>query len=428
MTSSPSDIRAERALLGAALSSIVAYADGAAVVQADDFYSDQHRAVWRGLEFMCARGLEPDVMLLEAELKEHGLIEQAGGLAYLMELACDLPDVANAEHYANIVRDRASRRRLLMTFSEAQRWVCDLEYPVRDCLDHVSASLAGEKLEQSEGPSDIEHQVSDQLRYLAAHNNNQGGDFPMTGFTKLDAMLHGLRPGDYVALAARPGVGKTTMAVDIAHHVGCQQHKQVLIASLEMSRPQMADRLLARASGVSHQTIRSGRFIKPEMDALEAGARSYVGQPFHVIYRGIKTPEGIRARARAHQLRYGLDLLVIDYVQLVRSGSGKKLSATEDASEVSRDIKLMARDLNVPILALCQLNRDSAKEDREPRLHDIKQTGSIEQDADAVILLHRQIEGETYQDGLLILAKQRQGPTGRIQLRFDPESESFSEG
>lgn len=427
MTSQPVDIRAERALIGAALSSVVAYADGSAIVHQDDFYTDGHRAIWQALQSMSARGLAPDLMLLEAELKAHGTLEQAGGLMYLMELQAALPDVANAEHYATIVRDRAVRRRLMRAFAEAQQWATDIEYPMTDCIEHVSAQLAAERLDHSEGPSDAESHVNEQFHYLAAHNNNKSTDYVMTGFPQLDSLMCGFRPGDYIALAARPKVGKTSIAVDIAFHVSCIQKKQVLVASLEMSRAQMSDRMLARASGVPHQTIRSGRFIRPEMEALEQGALSYRGTPWHTIYRNIATPAALRSRVRAHQLRHGLDLLVIDYVQLMRSGSGSKRSATEDASEVSREIKMLAKDLGVPILALCQLNRDSAKEDREPKMHDIKQTGSIEQDADAVLLLHRQIEGETFRDALLILAAQRQGPTGRVRLVFEPDSVTFRE-
>jgi len=437
---------AERAVLGAVLWRPQVYGDIAQIVSEKDFSNDAHRVIWRVAADMINNGDIPDVVTLPPALEAAGLMNQAGGVSYVAGLWDELPDVANAAHYANLVREASLRRALTRLSVELAGAAGDQTIQVAEILDAASARLAklqgagfDGKAEESLG--DVAAEEMDRIKREA---NGEAGEALMTGFDQLDQRLRGLRGGQLIIIGARPGVGKTSFALNIGINVALAG-KRVLFISLEMSREELARRALCMLSRVGGGRLARGGVGSPyaEQDWVSAQYALDQLRVAHIVLvdREHVTPGQIRSRCRSLQLRGGLDLLIVDYLQLMRSGE-RHGGRVEEVGAISRNLKLLARDLEVPIIAPCQLNREMEKradpralptEGRskgEPRMADLRESGSIENDADVVILLHRIVEGgeAEIRDCAAIIAKQRTGPTGRLVFRFDPPTCRFEEG
>lgn len=440
----PVNPRAERAVLGAVLADgDAAVAVAGAILKPEDFSDAGHQAVFRAALALVARGVTPDLLTLAGELGDK---VTASGLSGLVE---ELPDTANVAAWAGLVRDAARRRRLQRIALTTLAATGGNETPTEEILETASQRLA----ELGSGAEDAAVEACDAaaaaLECARAHARGEGGDAGVRlGYHLLDEALGGLAPGDLAVLAAMRAVGKSAAALQVGSHVAIEQRKSVLYVSLEMSAAQLGDRLLAQGSGIAVGRIHNGKLdgvrwsdTGGDWPLVEKARKRLEGARFLIVDRGNLTLPGIRALARARQLRVGLDLVVIDYLQLIQP-DGKGRSTVEEVTRATRELKLMAMALQVPVLVLSQINRSPDKraetfrrrpaegrDPGEPTLSDLSWSGSIERDADDVILLHRRIEGSDLEitPAVAILAKHRQGPTCRQPLRFEPHAVRFRE-
>lgn len=445
----PEEPAAERAILGAVLAAPEALSEAQGVIGSSDFYNQQHGMIFAAMARVAASGREPDLILTEQELRQAGEIERVGGVSYVAALAGELPDTENVRHYATLVRN-ARRRRTLQTLGlDLVRQTSDPGDHTDDILDDAGrrvAELSGDS--GDDGSVELSEAISKELERTRAEVSGEPEPRIETGIPGLDTLLRGMRPGQLIVLAARTAVGKTALALQVALHGAITRRRSVVFVSLEMSRQELAQRALAQTAGLAFWRVRDGKLDGGrwageggDWPTVEAARDRLNGAALQIIDRGCLTPDAIRARCRGRQLHRGLDLVVVDYLQLLRSGE-RHGGRTEEVGAISRGLKLLARDLGVPVLALSQLNREPEKRDDgrtpldggrakgEPRLSDLRESGSIENDADAVILLHRRVEGADHEirNATAILAKNRQGPTGRVPLLFEPRCFQFSEG
>ena len=434
-----SDLRSERAVLGALLHSPRSLADIDSIIRAEHFTDPQNAVLYIAIVDMLADGIDPDEVSLIRWLGDHGLLASAGGAGYVSQLRDDLPDTGNIAHYAKLVAATAERK-ALHRFGQTVQALAASSATSTEAIELAEREFLRLRSngQDDRGEVTIGEAAQTELGRLRAENSGSAVNWPRLGFEPLDDLLGGLRPGQLVVIGARTSVGKTAMGLQVALHTALVQSKRVLFVSLEMSREQLARRAMAMTARVS-----LGRLTHANLDdyrwqetggywpAVERSVLDLQQAGITIVDLGHATPGALRARCKAAQFRGPLDLVVVDYLQLMRSGE-KHSGRVEEVGAISRSLKLAARELGVPILALCQLNRDAAKRDdgkaayeaktiSEPRLSDLRESGSIENDADAVILLHRQIEGEHIRitSALAILAKNRTGPTGRVTMAYD---------
>ncbi len=443
---SMTNTHAERAILGAVLhAGVRAYADAADHVGADDWSEERHRLIWQACGHIVEHGSEPDLITITEALRRSGGLADAGGVAYVAELTEGLPDPGNVSQYAELVHDAAIRRGLRSLAVEVQGQVANDCDDTRDIAESASARLA-DMLVRSDAAAEVfAHDVA-RSELDRAKRERAGGAQGVridTGILGLDRVLDGMRGGQLIILAARTSVGKTALGLQIAANAA-RHGAGVLVASIEMAREELVHRLLSQMTGVESWRIRDGRLMfngQDWGDAVEGAAAELRSWRLTIADRGCGTLPLLRSRCRARQLRSGLALVVVDYLQLMRSGE-RHGGRVEEVSAISRGLKLLAMGLGVPVLALSQLNRESEKRNdgqvpsaavrssAEPRLSDLRESGSIENDADKVILLHRRVEGDlaAIMPTVAILAKHRQGPTGRIALRYVAHATRFEEG
>ena len=447
----PADQAAERAVLGALLVSPASWGVVAPILRPSDFFSDAHRVIYGTLGDMLAARANPDLVTLPAWLRDAGLLDAAGGVSYIAGLADELPDVPNVRQYAEIVRGAAVRRALI-TLGQEAIGLAQREVTADHALDEVSERLAELQSRRAEGTlSSLGEVAHEELRLMRAEAMGEAPTGLKTGIPSLDQRLHGMKPGQLVVIGADTGVGKTSLALGFALNVALEQGGTVLYVTLEMSAADIARRALAMHSGISEWRLLHGRHqarIDDETggDWGEAGwsAGELARARFHIADSGHVTPSQLRGRCRALQLRGGLDLVVVDYLQLMVSGR-RHSNRTEEVSELSRGMKLLARDLNIPVICLSQLSRERKRRASgaagkpsaegmsapdEPWLSDLRESGSIANDADIVLLLHRKTEGEDSETrkALCIVAKKRNGGTGRLHLRFDGPICRYTDG
>ncbi len=428
----PHDPEAERSVLGAALVDPTALLQVLDKVRDDDFYLESHRLIWAGIVELQGRGSAVDPVTLTNHLREEGQLERVGGASYVASLVDALPDVANAEHYAGIVRDKAVKRRLI---AAAQRILttCSLDHgEAREAVEAAQKDvfrIAEDALTGGLVPirqlTDREIKVLEEAQ--ETHSTLTGID---TGFQRLNQMTAGLQRKDLVILAARPSMGKTSLGLNICAHAALRGQKKVAIFSLEMAADQLVRRLLASEARVDQSRLTSGYLSKSDWSRLMLAA-GVIGDAQIWIddTPGITVLE-LSAKARRLKQERGLDLVMVDYLQLM-SGGDRFSSRNEEVSAISRGLKAVAKELDVPMLVLSQLSRQPERrgEDHRPRLSDLRESGSIEQDADVVMFIVRHSvydrEAENPRRAELIIAKQRNGPVGEIELVFQHEYTRF---
>jgi len=430
----PQNLDAERSVLGAILLESASLSFVVPILGAEDFFPDTHRRVYRAMLELFERSAEIDTLTLKEELDRTGGVEKAGGAAYLASLVDAVPDVANVEHYARIVKEKSTLRRLIQAGQRLVRQGLSQEQDAEQLL----GTATGEIFDIAEdavrgGFVSIGQVVKHNLEIIEEARNRQGmlSGLP-TGFTELDRMTSGLQPTDLILLAARPSVGKTSFALNMAQHVAFREGRSVGFFSLEMSKEQLGFRVLCSEADVDAKKVRDGFASREATVRLVTAQTKIAGANFFLDDGAALTVPDMRAKAQRLKREKGLDVLFVDYLQLM-AGHGRFDNRTQEVSQISRGLKLLAKELHVPIVALSQLSRQPEQrkgDQRKPQLADLRDSGSLEQDADVVIFLYREelYDRETERKGIadVVIAKQRNGPTGDFPLVFLADHMTFA--
>jgi len=430
----PQNIDAEVSLLGSVLIEDEVITSIADKILPGDFYDKRHGTIYAAMVKLYEKHQPVDLLTLSNALKDNDELEDVGGSSYLTELTNAVPTAAHAEHYANIVAEKSMRRKLI----KASEDIVNLSFgdgasSVQEILEQAEKRLfAVSQQTTKQDLVSIEQILADGFDRLDELHKNKGRLRGVrTGWKDLDNMTAGLQRSDLIILAARPAMGKTTLVGNLIQNVATHENQAVLFFSLEMSKDQLVDRMLASESGVDAWNIRTGNLTDDDFEKLGAAMGSLSEAPIYIDDTPGITVLEMRTKARREAQKHPLGLIVIDYLQLM-SGSrgGGDFNRVQEVSEISRGLKLIARELNVPVIALSQLSRSvESRSPQIPQLADLRESGSIEQDADIVAFLYREdyYNPETDRQHIadLILAKHRNGPTGRIELYFHPEKLKF---
>jgi replicative DNA helicase len=418
----PHSPEAERSVLGAMLRDNDVISDVVNVVRADNFYSDAHQKVFQAVVALYDKGHPVDLVVLAEDLKQRGQLEDVGGPAALARLWEEAPTGANAVYHARIVRDRAQVRSLIHAGTEILRDAYDQAQPAdelveaaeRRIMDIAQSGVVGQTFTLAEAVTG----AIDHLDRVISGDVTTG---LMTGFTDLDEITAGLHEAELVIIAARPSVGKTAFALNLVRNMVIEAGQPVFFVSLEQSRVELAERLLCCQARVDSHRLRKGTLSSEDMDRLLEAAGVLRGARLFIDDSAAQGMLRIAANARRLKLRQSIKLVVIDYLQLIEP-ENRRDPRQEQVAQISRRLKFLAKELNIPVVALAQVNRASEdRQDHRPRLADLRESGSIEQDADTVLLLHRPDRYEPGQhEGIIevIVGKQRNGPTGEVTLAY----------
>ncbi len=428
----PQNIDAEMSLLGAVLIDEEVLADTGHLLKPHDFYDKRHALIFDAMLRLNSNRRPVDLLTLSDELTKKGELELIGGSAYLTELTNYVPTAAHAESYAEIVAQKAARRRLI----KASGNIAELGYNEDKDMPEVLASAEAELFTVSDTNTkqelvsleNILTETFDRMEELHRGGGRLRG-IP-TGWRDLDNMTAGLQQSDLIILAARPAMGKTTLVTNLAYNVASKAKKSVLFFSLEMSKEQLVDRMLADASGVDAWNIRTGKLSDDDFEKLSHAMGEMAEAPIFIDDTPGVTVMELRTKARREAHKNPLGLIIIDYLQLMQGSGRSDGNRVQEVSEISRGLKLIAREFNVPVIALSQLSRTVEQRSPQiPQLSDLRESGSIEQDADIVAFIYREAyyNPETDRQNItdLILAKHRNGPTGSVELYFHPERLRF---
>jgi replicative DNA helicase len=439
----PQSPDAERAILGAVLINNHAFYRVIGTIDTEDFFKDAHRTIFATMRTMAERSQEIEPLTLKEELSKHALLDQVGGVAYVSALLDSVPDVANVERYARIVKEKSMLRRLIVMGNSVMRAALDAPSEPADVLNIAEKTL----YEIAEGSTDkgfmgLDKITRANMQAIEQIHSNAGRlvtGLP-TGYDRFNEMTSGFQPGDLIILAARPSMGKTSFMMNIAESIAIpgkdgqpragERLYSVGVFSLEMSKEQIGLRILSSESGVSNHLIRSGMLSERNWRELaEASSRLAKGKIYVDDTAGMD-PLEMRAKSRRLKMEMGLDMIMVDYLQLM-SIKGKIESRQQEVSQISRSLKAIAKELSVPVLSLSQLSRRSEQRtgDHRPQLSDLRESGSIEQDADLVCFIYRDevYNKETEEKGIaeIIIGKQRNGPIGDFKLVFRNDITKF---
>jgi len=424
----PHSVEAEMSVLGSMMLDRHAVGEALQVVKAEDFYVPSHQVIARVLIDLYDKNVPIDFVTMLDALKARGGAEEVGGGEYLAQLAESVPSAANAEHYAKIVRNKALLRNFISTTGQLISEAFAEQRTTEEFLDHAEQMIfdVTERKEtgKAEGLKDILQVAFEEIEQAAA----DGQTGLKTDFYKLDELLGGFQKGEMVVMAARPSVGKTSLAMNIVENAAVLEGAPLAVFSLEMRRTEIAKRLLASRSGINSAKLK-GHLSDGEYGQLMKTAGELAEAKIFIDDTPGQTMLDIRAKSRRLKAQHDIRLVVIDYLQLVHPPRGENRQV--QVAEMSRGVKSLARELNIPVLCLCQLNREIEHSERLPRLADIRESGAIEQDADVVLLLHRPQEKYTSSetglttDACIVIAKNRNGPTGIVPLNFHPEYVRF---
>jgi replicative DNA helicase len=429
----PQNVDAEQSVLGSMMLSKDAMADVVEVLRGDDFYRPAHETIFETAVKLYNSGDPVDALTVGAELQKSGQISRVGGPEYLHTLLASVPSAASAGYYARLVREQSILRRLV----EAGTRIANMGYDadgteVDDVVDGAQAEIfAVTERRNSEDFLAIGDLLERTLEEVEAASNRDGTMLGApTGFRELDDLTGGLQGGQMIVIAARPAIGKSTLGLDIARATAIGHNKAAVIFSLEMSREEITKRMLAAESGVKLTKLTKGPMGPNDWERLASTAARVAKAPLFVDDSPNMSLMEIRAKCRRLKQQHDLQLVVIDYLQLMSSGR-KVESRQQEVSEFSRALKLLAKEINVPVIAISQLNRGPEQRgDKKPMLSDMRESGSIEQDADIVILLHRE-DAYDYEarpgEADFIVAKHRGGPTATIAVAFRKDVAHFAD-
>ena len=420
----PSSREAEEAVLGSVLINPEAYYDVAAFLQSDDFYIHRHRWIWESFHRLHERRVPIDFLTVSEELDQMGQLAEVGGPAYLTALINNVPTSLHAESYGRIVEGTAIRRKMLQAANDIAKLAFQEEIGVDTVMDEAEKAVFGvSERRLTRDLQTIQQVLSeyyDRIDLLARREPGISG--VPTGFIDLDRTLEGLQPSDFLIVAGRPGMGKTAFMLSAAKNAALTHKKHVAIFSLEMSNEQLIQRLIAQETEIDSQRLRSGKLEDDEWQLFSHAVEVLSDTRMFLDDTPSLTPLQLRTKCRRLHLEHRLDLVVVDYLQLMSSGLRAE-NRVQEVSYISRNLKVLARELNVPVLAAAQLSRAvEQRTDKEPQLSDLRESGSLEQDADIVMFIHRpeMYEKDTLRQNLaqIKIAKHRNGPTGSVDLVF----------
>jgi replicative DNA helicase len=433
----PHSIEAEQSLIGGLLIDNAAWDRIGDVVRETDFYRDDHRRIFRHIGKLIQMARPADVVTVYESIEASNEVDQTGGLAYLGEIANATPSAANIRRYAEIVRERAILRQLVTVGDEiAGNALNPAGRDVKALLDDAEQRIfqiaeAGNRANNGfVAIQPLLGEVVERMETLLARDSQSDITGVATGFVDLDRLTAGLQPGDMLVVAGRPSMGKTAFALNIAEHVGVELRLPVAIFSLEMSGPQLATRFLSSVGRIDQTKLRTGRLTDDEWDRMTVALGKLHEAPIHIDETGAINSTDLRARARRLHRQFGkLGLIIIDYLQLMSANRDNENRATE-ISEISRSIKALAKELQVPIIALSQLSRKvEERNDKRPLMSDLRESGAIEQDADIIMMMYREeyYKPDTQDKGTaeVIITKHRNGPTDTVRLTFLGEYTKF---
>lgn len=431
----PASVDIEASLLGAVLIDVDAVVKVADIVRPVDFYDDRHRQIYEACLRLYDQQTPIDILTLSEELRADGSLQEIGGSAYLTQLTNTVPTSANAEQYASIVATKSIRRRLISVSQEIARIGHDEKRTISELVEEAEAKLFEVSQRYVSGDViSLENILSESFDRLDSLHKDKGSIRGVpTGYRDLDGLLAGLQRSDLVILAARPSMGKTAMALNIAQNIAVKADQPVLLFSLEMSKEQLVDRLLASEAGVNSWNLRTGNLSDADFEKIGHAMGALSEAKLYIDDTPGITVSELRTKARREAHKYDLGLIVVDYLQLMSGGSkyGGSENRVQEISEISRGLKGVARELNVPVLALSQLSRSVENRNPQiPQLADLRESGSIEQDADVVMFLYRDDyynPDNTERPNILDvhIKKHRNGPTGKVELYFDRERQKI---
>ncbi len=422
----PHNIEAEQAVLGALLLNWAAMAEVVSLLRADRFYSLQNQVIFDAMLKLYSQNTTGDTISLINELTVEGKLEKAGGAAYIASLTDTVPSAANIDYYANMVLDRAARRDLIKISSELKASSYDLQKKSDDLLDNAEQKIfaLAERNETTQIYAAQQIMIKEiELIERRYNSKNQFTGVP-TGFAKLDTYTSGFQNSELIIIGARPSIGKTALALSIIQNIACEKRIPCGFFSLEMPYESIGMRLLAQEARVPMSKIRSGMLKVDDVKRIQDAAGRWYEAPLYTVDTPNMKLLDLRAVARRMVKNQGVKIIFIDYIGLI-STEDPTAPVFEQVSEISKSLKALARELQIPIVALCQVARDA--EGQEPNLAQLRGSGSIEQDADVVMFLHRERlkEEVAAQDAKIILAKQRNGATGDINIMFLPAYSKF---
>jgi replicative DNA helicase len=425
----PQNLDAEKAVLGSILLDPMMCDEVALVLRPDDFYADANQKLYRHLLALHDEGKRIDVMLLVDRLKAEGDFESAGGAAYIAEVAQSVPYAFNATYYAEIVRNKATVRELIHASTEILRDAWDPTFDARELLNHAEEKIFGvHDRRSSDQVINIHDLLVEAFEHIDARLAHGGSGGILTDFTDLDTLTGGLHDSEFIVLAARPSMGKTAFATNIAENVAIKAQKPVLFVSLEMARLELAQRLLCSQGKIDGNKFRSGFLSGDDRKKLVEASAKLGRAPLFIDDTPSRTVTEIAACARRLKRKENLAMVVIDYLQLIQPDDPRD-PRQEQVAKMARRLKALARELKLPVVCLAQLNRqvEAGKEEHRPRLSHLRESGAIEQDADVVMFVHREEYYHTKEEaeqkniagqGTIIVAKQRNGPTGDVKLAW----------
>ncbi len=431
----PQHLEAEKALLGAILLKPDVIHDISVTVFPESFYAEKNRLIYESIYQIFIKGDPIDIVSVSTKLKSNQALDRVGGLDYLAELLETVPAAGNAQYYADQVQGKATLRGLINAADE----IAEIAYSDPESTEEAIDQAEKKIFQVTNAPSSQKFKTIgnslteawERFEYLSEHKDEKRG--VQSGFTALDNLLAGFQKSDLIILAARPSVGKTTFALDIARNAALQHGASVGIFSLEMSDQQLVDRMLAAEAGVDSWKLRTGRLSNDdEYDQVREAMAKLSEAQIHIDDQAGNNILKMRSAARRLKNEHGLDMLIVDYLQLMSPTATKASdSMTQQVTEISRSLKILARELEVPVLALSQLSRAVEQRGGKPRLSDLRDSGSIEQDADVVMFIHREdkankdVPAERPNIAEILVEKHRNGPVGVAELYFDGQHVRF---
>jgi replicative DNA helicase len=430
----PHSIQAEQSLLGGLMLDNDKWDDIADKVTGDDFYRREHRTLFAAMADLAERDQPLDVVTVAENLEAAGTLEEAGGLSYLGSIANDTPSAANVVAYAGIVRERSLLRQVLSVGTAVQEMVFSPEG--RNAADMIGEterrlSAIGETTAAGSDPTSIKEYLAKFVDSVESAHNNEGVLGLQTGFTDLDKKTGGLKASDLIIVAGRPSMGKTAFAMNVAEQAALKQEKPVLVFSLEMPGDRIAGRMTTSVSRLPHQDVVSGKALDQHGDTWVEAVKALSGSPIILDDTPGLTPTDLRSRARRASRKYGpFALIVVDYLQLMRVPGIRADNRNAEVSEISRSLKALAKELDLPVVALSQLNRSvEQRTNKRPIMSDLRDSGAIEQDADLILFMYRDevYDESSHLRGIaeVVIGKNREGETGTVYLTSELQRMRF---
>jgi replicative DNA helicase len=422
---------AEEAVLGAVLVNPEVYYDVAQFLSADDFFLHRNRWIWESFHSLTEKRLPIDILTVSEDLESKSQLEESGGTAYLASLIANVPTSLHAEAYGHLVEETAIRRRLLDAANQVARLAYHSDMQIEDVVNDAEKAIFGvseRRLTHELQPiKDVLSEYYDRIDYLARHRDESLG--VPTGFIDLDRLLGGMQPSDLLIIAGRPGQGKSGFCLSVAKNASQLYKKHVAVFSMEMSNEQLVQRIVAQETGINSQRLRLGDVRDDEWPLFTQAVSALSETNIFLDDTPAITPLQLRTKCRRLHMEFRLDLIIVDYLQLM-TGDTRMENRVQEVSYISRNLKVLARELNVPVLAAAQLSRAvEQRSDKRPILSDLRESGSLEQDSDVVLFIYRpdQYETDTLKENLaeIIVAKHRNGPVGNVELVFRKDLAKF---